>query len=144
MPPAFALHLVTLGVADLPRATAFYAAMGLERREHATTGVSFFQAGGVALSLFPRAALATDAGLDAEAGTGRAAATLAFNVPDEASVDAALAHAARLGAEIVKPAQRAFWGGYSGYFADPDGHLWEVAHNPFWPLDADGRPTLPD
>ncbi|MGU3494471.1 VOC family protein [Xanthobacteraceae bacterium A53D] len=148
--PPFGLHLVTLGVADLPRATAFYEAMGLQRRDSGTQGVSFFDAGGVALAVFPRTALAADAKLPESAGTAPFGApdlcglSLAFNVANEEAVDQTIAKAAALGASRIKSPERVFWGGYSGYFADPDGHLWEVAHNPFWPLDDRGRPTLPD
>lgn len=163
MPPTFGLHLVTLGVTDLPRATAFYAAMGLPRRDQGSDAVAFFDAGGVVLSLFHRAALAADAGIQtpvvpdtpegqAAAATGGAEPSkpafsgiaLAFNVADEDGVTRVIAQAEAAGARILKHPQRAFWGGFSGYFTDPDGHIWEVAHNPFWPLDASGRPVLPD
>ncbi|WP_029005023.1 VOC family protein [Azorhizobium doebereinerae] len=152
MTPAFGLHLVTLGVADLARATAFYEGMGLKRRDAQSDAVAFFDAGGVVLSLFPRAALTADAGLppapDGTAPDGAArdgcGIALAFNVAGEAAVEDVIASAAHRGAKVLKAPQRAFWGGYSGYFADLDGHIWEVAHNPFWPLDDRGRPTLPD
>ena len=96
-------------------------------------------------SLYGRSALATDAGLPSESvPEGKSARiTLAYNARAKDEVDAVLAEAEAAGAEIVKPAAEAFWGGYSGYFADPDGHLWEVAFNPFWPLDSDGRVQLP-
>ncbi|WP_341990739.1 VOC family protein [Azorhizobium sp. AG788] len=167
MTPAFGLHLVTLGVADLEKAVAFYTAMGLARRDQGSDKVAFFDASGVVLSLFDRSALAADAGLtDAStplagtaaptdpapmADTARALSkrsfsgiALAFNVADEEAVGHVMAAAEGAGATIVKTPQRAFWGGFSGYFADPDGHIWEVAHNPFWLLDAAGRPVLPD
>ena len=146
-PPKFGLHLVTLGVADLARAAAFYAALGAERRGRAYEGVAFFQMGGVALSLYPRTALAQDAALpasSAEAGAAFSGITLACNLPDEAAVTALMGRAEALGARVLKPAQTAFWGGFSGYVADLDGHVWEFAHNPFFPFDAQGHPVLPD
>ncbi|MFG1424168.1 VOC family protein [Roseixanthobacter liquoris] len=142
--PPLRLHLVTLGVADLPRSIAFYETLGLARRDRTTEGVAFFDAGGVVLSLFPRPALAADA-MRADTGTGGfSGIALAFNVPAADAVDAALAAAQAAGGTVVKAGQRVFWGGYGGYFTDPDGHLWEVAHNPFFPFDAAGRLVLPD
>ena len=102
----------------------------------------FFQLCGVALALFPRAALAADATVAPEGG-GFSGVTLAHNVADKAEVDAVLRAAVGAGARLVKPAQQAEWGGFSGYFADPDGHLWEVCWNPFFPLDARGALVLP-
>jgi len=144
--PTFGLHLVTLGVADLARAAAFYSALGADRRGRAYEGVAFFQMGGVALGLYPRAALAEDAALPASASQpgGFSGITLACNLPDEAAVTTLMARAESLGARLLKPAQRAFWGGFSGYVADLDGHVWEFAHNPFFPFDANGLPVLPD
>lgn len=140
----FRLHLVTLGVADLARACAFYAAMGLERRDADATGVAFFLAGHVVLSLYPRDRLAEDAALDAggelPAFRGH---TLACNVAEAEAVAGVIARAVAAGGTCVKPAQPVFWGGTSGYFTDPDGHLWEVAHNPFFPFDGEGRLTVP-
>ncbi|MFG1465534.1 VOC family protein [Xanthobacter sp. DSM 24535] len=142
--PPLRLHLVTLGVADLPRAIAFYETLGLARRDRSTQGVAFFDAGGAVLSLFPRPALAADA-MQADTGTGGfSGIALAFNVAGEGEVDATLAAAQAAGGTVVKAGQRVFWGGYSGYFTDPDGHAWEVAHNPFFPFDAAGRLVLPD
>ncbi|WP_348533105.1 VOC family protein [Halomonas sp. 11-S5] len=103
--------------------------------------VVFFQLNGLILSLYPRAALARDAGV-VDAGGGFAGITLAHNVSNEAEVDAVLSEAERAGGRVVKPASRAEWGGYSGYFADPDSHLWEVAHNPGFPIDAQGNTRL--
>ena len=108
----------------------------------AVVAVPAMRLGGVALALFDRVQLADDATV-APAGDGFRAVTLAHNVASEAEVDAALAHAESSGARIVKPAAKVFWGGYSGYFSDPDGHLWEVAHNPFITLDSQGRLVLP-
>ena len=104
--------------------------------------ISFIEAGGVVLGLYGRAGLAEDVGVPEE-GSGFRGVTLAHNVSSDADVDRVLDEAVQAGATLVKPGQKVFWGGYSGYFADPDGHLWEVAHNPFSPLDADGRMTLP-
>lgn len=126
------ISLITLGVADLERAIRFYRdGLGLPMRE-SPPGVAFFETRGTWLSLFPREELAKDAGVQAD-GTGFRRFSLAHNVRTEPEVDATLARAVAAGATLIKPAQRAFWGGYSGYFADPDGFLWEVAHNPhFW------------
>ena len=138
------LSVVTLGVADLERSRAFYERLGWRRAARASEGVAFFRTeGGAVLALYPRHALAEDAGVPAE-GSGFGGITLAHNVRSREEVDAVLAEAAAAGAGLLKPAQDAFWGGYSGYFADPDGHPWEVAWNPFFPLDEAGRLQLPD
>lgn len=136
--------LVTLGVQDLKRATAFYRdGLGWPvKNDVDAQGVAFFQLGGLVLSLFPAHELAADAGVP-DAGEGFRKVSLAHNLGSRAAVDAAMEEARRAGARIVKPAKDSSWGGYGGYFADPDGHLWEVAHNPFWALDAEGRATLP-
>jgi uncharacterized glyoxalase superfamily protein PhnB len=137
------ISLITLGVSDMGRARRFYEALGWRASSASQQEVTFFQLGGMALGLYGRAELAKDANLsDTEAGFGGIA--LAQNQPSEEAVDQLLAEAARAGARILKPAQRAFWGGYSGYFADPDGHPWEVAYNPGFRLEADGRLQLPD
>lgn len=141
--PHLRLSLVTLGVADLPRAVAFYETIGLERGARQYEGVAFFAAGGTVLSLFPRANLAADAGV-ADGPSGFSGVTLACNLSSEAEVDALLVRAVESGGRLVKPGQKVFWGGYSGYFADPDGHLWEVAFNPFIAFDAAGNLTLPE
>ena len=138
------LSLVTLGVADVASATAFYTRLGFERAAASNEHVTFMQAGGVVLSLFGRRALADDIGLPpgtpgVDAPAGFAGVTLAHNVRSEPEVDAVLADAAAAGARLVKPGQKVFWGGYSGYFSDPDGHFWEVAHNPFFPLGDQGQ-----
>jgi catechol 2,3-dioxygenase-like lactoylglutathione lyase family enzyme len=126
------ISLVTLGVSDLARAIRFYRdGLGLPMRE-SPPDVAFFETRGTWLSLFSRTELAKDAGVPAD-GAGFRGFALAHNVRTEAEVDEVLAQAVAAGATLVKPAQRAVWGGYSGYFADPDGFLWEVAHNPhFW------------
>src|SRR5690606_17097552 len=126
------LSLVTLGVEDLARAVRFYEEVLALPRLPSPPTVAFFELGRTWLSLYPRTALAADAGVAAE-GSGFRAFTLAHNVASEAEVDALLAHVAAHGGRIVKPAQRADWGGYAGYFADPDGFLWEVAWNPEFP-----------
>ncbi|OYZ76353.1 MAG: glyoxalase [Rhizobiales bacterium 24-66-13] len=142
--PQLRLHLVTLGVADLPRAIAFYETLGLARRDRTTQGVAFFDAGGAVLSLFPRPALAADAMLADTGAGGFSGIALAFNVASPGEVDATLAAAQAAGGTVVKAGQSVFWGGYGGYFTDPDGHLWEVAHNPFFPFDEAGHLVLPD
>lgn len=142
------LTLITLGVADVARATAFYARLGFVRAAGSNAHISFFQAGGVVLAVFGRSALAEDAQVAADAPgvqapAGFAGISLAHNVRSEAEVDAVLAEAVAAGAMLTKPAHQTFWGGYSGYFSDPDGHLWEVAHNPFLPMSEAGIPQLP-
>ena len=136
------LSIVTLGVGSVAKARAFYEALGWGASSASQEQIVFFQLSGVVLALFDRNHLADDATV-APAGDGFRAVTLAHNVASEAEVDATLAHAERSGARIVKPAAKVFWGGYSGYFADPDGHLWEVAYNPFFPFDEAGRLALP-
>jgi catechol 2,3-dioxygenase-like lactoylglutathione lyase family enzyme len=136
------VNLVTLGVADMARARAFYEALGWQASGPGE-GVTFFQAGGMILSLYGRAELAEDARLPVGVG-GFGGITLGHNVRDRADVDRTLAEAKAAGATILKPAGDVFWGGYSGYFADPDGHPWEVAWNPHFPLAGDGSIRLPD
>lgn len=136
------VNIVTLGVGDLAASTGFYERLGWQRAAASQEGITFFQAGGVALALFPRDALAKDAQLDAAPPPGPGAVTLAQNLPSRDAVDAALDEAIAAGATLIKAAEDVFWGGYSGYFADPDGHLWEVAWNPFFPLDAAGLINL--
>ncbi len=136
------MTVVTLGVTELPRARAFYVeGLGFRASTASNEHITFLDAGGVVLSLYGRAALAEDACVPPGAGFGGIA--LAWNVASEAEVDASLARAVAAGARLLKPAQRVFWGGYSGYFADPDGHPWEVAFNPHWQLDADGGVVFP-
>jgi uncharacterized protein len=137
------ISLITLGVADLERSRVFYERLGWKRSMPSAEGVVFFQAGGMVLSLFPRDDLAKDAQISA-AGTGFGGIALAYNARSRDEVDAVLAEAEAAGGKVVKPAQDAFWGGYSGYFADPDGFLWEVAWNPSFAIAADGSIKLPD
>jgi catechol 2,3-dioxygenase-like lactoylglutathione lyase family enzyme len=136
------LSIVTLGVRDLAASRRFYEALGWKPANMKAEGVVFFQFGGIALGLFGRDALAKDAGVP-DSAPGFSGITLAHNVRDKGEVAKVLAHAETCGARIVKPAQDVFWGGYHGYFADPDGHLWEVAWNPFFPLKDDGAIVLP-
>jgi catechol 2,3-dioxygenase-like lactoylglutathione lyase family enzyme len=134
--------LITLGVTDLARARAYYDALGWVSDE-AAEGVVFYDMGGMKLGLFGLDPLAADQGRPgARLGTG--AMTLAQNFPSPAEVDAAYDAALQAGATALKAPEAVFWGGYSGYVADPDGHVWEFAHNPFWPLDASGRLQSPD
>ena len=137
------LSLVTLGVADLGRASAFYEGLGWPRKVRAAEGVAFFQLGGMGLSLYPRDELAADAGVAPRSGPSQGF-TLAYNTRSRGEVDAVLARATALGARITRPAQEAFWGGYHGHFADPDGFVWEIAWNPGFTLAADGSLGLPD
>jgi len=143
-PPAV-LSLVTLGVADLARSVAFYEALGFRRKAKKAEGVGFFQAGACAFAVWPVRDLAKDAAMtDAEVAPAFRGLALAWNCRSEAEVDTAIALAWSASGAIAKPPQKTSWGGYAGYFADPDGHLWEVAHNPGFPLTDDGRLTLPD
>jgi uncharacterized protein len=136
------ITIVTLGVADIATARAFYERLGFTAAKASQESVCFMQLGGLVLSLFGRAALAEDAQVP-DSAPGFSGVTLAQNCRSEADVDKAIAHAVQCGATLKKKAQKVFWGGYSGYFADPDGHLWEVAYNPFFPLDAKGQVQLP-
>jgi predicted lactoylglutathione lyase len=136
------LTLVTLGVADVGRATSFYEALGWRRSSASRDEVSFFQLGGLALSVFGREALAEDAGMSSD-GQGFRGISLAINLESEAEVDRVAAEWVSCGATLVKQPERVFWGGYSGYVADLDGHLWELAHNPGFALLPDGSMQLP-
>ena len=135
------ISIVTIATDDLDRAVRFYEAMGLRRHAGITDGVAFFQMGGAILGLFPRPSAEEDSGVTF--ARAPSAVYLAYNTRSDAEVDEVLAMAEKAGGRIVKPAHRTEWGGYSGYFADPDGHLWEIAHAPGFPLDADGRITMP-
>jgi len=137
------ITLLTLGVDDLARAVAFYRdglgfpTKGIVGTEFEHGAVAFFDLeGGLRLALWPRSSIARDAGL-AQHAASATELTLGHNVRDAATVDAVMAQAARAGARIVKPPGETFWGGYAGYFQDPDGHLWEVAWNPGWPVEGD-------
>ena len=136
------ISFVTLGVRDLARSRAFYRALGWQESAGSKEAVAFFQVGNIAFALFGRDDLAADAGV-AAAGQGFAGFTLAHNVPSEGDVDATLQEAVAAGGALVAAGNRAPWGGFRGYFADPDGFLWEVCHNPFFPLDEHGFVRLP-
>ncbi len=134
------VSLITLGVADLDRARRFYEALGWRSDAEPGADIVFFQVGGLIVGLWGRGELAEDSGVDDLGGFG--GITLAHNVRSPEEVDATLAEAERAGAKIVRAGAPTFWGGYSGVFHDPDGHPWEVAHNPFWTLRDDGSISL--
>jgi predicted lactoylglutathione lyase len=137
------LSLITLGVADVARAQAFYEALGWQLDggvDDETDHVAFFQAGGLILALWDRAKLEADSGVEDRGGWG--GVTLAYCVRSPEEVDAVLAGAGAAGATIARSGAETFWGGYSGVFIDLDGHPWEVAHNPGWTVHDDGRTTL--
>ena len=133
------ISIVTLGVDDVARSKAFYEALGWEVAGTVGDEICWFRTADSYLGLFDRESLARDAGLRSEPTAEFDGITLAINVESEAAVDAAFEAATGAGARILKPAEATDWGGYSGYFADPDGHPWEVAHNPSFPIDEDGR-----
>ena len=137
------LGIVTLGVGDLTRSIAFYEALGWERATSSMDEICWFHTADTNLGLFPREDLAADAGVPNAPSQQYAGFTLAINVETEDEVGAALKAAVDAGATLVKPATRADWGGLSGYFADPDGFLWEIAWNPGFPIAADGRVQIP-
>ncbi len=137
------LSLITLGVSDLARSRAFYESLGWRASSASQGDVVFFQANGLGLGLFSRASLAVDAGVE-DSVPGFSGITLAQNLRSEADVDALFERMVAAGARILKRPQKAFWGGYTSYVADPDGHIWELAWNPFFPLDASGNLHLPD
>ena len=134
------VSLITLGVADLGASLRFYEALGWKRGNR-DDGVIFFQIPGAVFALWSRQSLAEDARV-ADTGASFGGVTLAYNARSHEDVDSVLAEAKAAGATILKPAVDMFWGGYSGYFADPDGHTWEVAWNPGWRLDEEGRVSL--
>lgn len=136
------ISIVTLGVDDMKRARGFYERLGWTAASSSSDDVTFFNMGGVVFGLYGRKALAEDAQVEFSPG-GFTGVSLAHNCESEDRVDEVMAFADAAGAKVMKPAEKVFWGGYSGYFADPDGHLWEVAYNPFFPLDEDGRISAP-
>ncbi|GAA1363321.1 VOC family protein [Catellatospora chokoriensis] len=136
------ISIVTLGVADLARAKAFYEGLGWRGQEIEQT--VFFQTGGIAVVLWGRDKVAADAGVADLGGDGFGGVCLAHNVRSRAEVDEIMAVAAKVGATVTKGAAETFYGGYAGYFTDPDGHVWEVAHNPGFTLAPDGSLILPD
>ena len=130
------VSVITLGVADLPRARGFYEALGWITGAEPADDVVFFQAGGMVLALWDRARLAQDSGVSDPGGWG--GVTLAHNVGSPAEVDAVIEEARAAGGGVVREPGETFWGGYAGAFTDPEGHPWEVAHNPRWTLAEDG------
>jgi uncharacterized protein len=134
------VSLITLGVGDLARARAFYERLGWRTDAEPDADVVFFQTGGLIVALWDRSKLAEDSGVRDDGGWG--GVTLAYCVDSPSAVDAVLADAAAAGATITRPAAETFWSGYSGVFTDPDGHPWEIAHNPHWTLHEDGSVTL--
>lgn len=137
------ISLVTLGVGNLDRSREFYERLGWRRSAKETEGIIFFQAGGIAFALYPRSELREDANI-LEDGHGFPGFTLAYNTRTRDEVDKVISAAEAAGAKVLKAPQQAFWGGYSGYFADPDGFPWEVAWNPSFPIAEDGSIQLPD
>jgi uncharacterized protein len=135
------VSLITIGVADLERSRRFYEALGWRSDSKPEDGVVFFQSGSMVFGLWSREELAKDSEVSDTAGWG--GMTLAYNVGAPAEVDAFLVKAEEAGATIARRGGATFWGGYNGVFIDPDGHPWEVAHNPFWTLEADGSVRLP-
>ena len=136
------VSMITLGVSDVAASTAFYEALGLKKSAASQESVTFFQAGPCVLGLFGRDALAED-GNAGKLWSGNGGFSVAYNVPSKEAVEAMIAKAQEIGATILKTPQDVFWGGYHGYFADPDGHIWEIAYNPFFPVDEEGVVKLP-
>lgn len=135
------ISIITLGVGDLERSTAFYESLGWERLSASMPAITLFEMQGSVLGLYERSALADDAKVPAD-GSGFRGVTLALNLAGTDEVDAVFAEWVAAGAASVVEPHKAFWGGYSSYVADPDGHLWEIAHNPYATIDADGRLVL--
>jgi uncharacterized glyoxalase superfamily protein PhnB len=137
------INVITLGVKDLQKALDFYEkGLGWKKSSASQDDIAFFQLGGIVLGLYPRKLLAEDATVN-EKGTGFSGITISYNAKSEKEVDEVLKQVEELGATIIKPGQKVFWGGYSGYFKDLDGHLIEVAHNPFWEFDSQDNLILP-
>jgi uncharacterized protein len=137
------LNLITLGVSNFKKALDFYEnGLGWKKSSASVEELAVFPLGGIVLALHPRSALAEDAMVN-PTGTGFSGITLSYNARSEEEVNTVLEKVKSLGATIIKPAQKVYWGGYSGYFKDLDGHLFEVAHNPFWELDENDNLKLP-
>jgi len=136
------ISFITLGVTNLPASRAFYRKLGWQESAGSKEDIAFFQVGTTGFALYQREALAEDAQISAE-GSGFTRFTLAHNVSSQADVDATLAEAIAAGATLTRPGEKASWGGYRGYFMDPEGFVWEVCYNPFFPLDDDGHLLLP-
>jgi predicted lactoylglutathione lyase len=137
------LNFVTLGVSDVTQAKAFYKRLGLTESSMSNEHAGFFDINGVVLAVFGHEALAHDANIQPAPPPKFRGVSLAWNAESPEEVDAILEHAVAAGAKLVKDAEKVFWGGYSGYFSDPDGHLWEVAHNPYVKITKDGHIKLP-
>ena len=137
------VSLITLGVTDVQRARAFYEALGWRAAVPEADDVVFFPAGGMVVALWDRAALAADSGVEDPHPGAFGGVALAHNVASPAAVDRVLEEARSAGAAVTRPGGATFWGGYSGAFTDPDGHPWEIAHNPFWTLEEDGSVRIP-
>lgn len=138
------LSLVTLGVSDLDRSIAFYETLGWTRSMKAAEGVAFFQMGGIGLSLYPDDELAEDASVAVRASDGFRSVSLGHNVRERHEVDSVTQAMVAAGGTLLKAPEEKFWGGYSAYVADPDGHAWEIAWNPGFPIDSQGNITIPD
>jgi len=136
------ISLITLGVDDVPRARAFYEKLGWTAANSTEDDVAFFQCPGMIFAVWDRAKLAEDSGLPLSDGGAGGVSTPAINFASDAEVDAALAEAEQAGARIARSGAPTFWGGYSGVFVDPDGHAWEIAHNPHWTIGPDGSTRL--
>lgn len=136
------VSIITLGVKDMPKARKFYEDLGWKVGGPSNENVTFFQGRGLILGLYGHDALAKDAGVKTAPQPEFRGSSLAYNVASQNEVDLAYAHAVKCGAKAVKKPEEVFWGGYSGYFADHDGHLWEVAHNPFAQFSSDGHLIL--
>jgi predicted lactoylglutathione lyase len=134
--------LITLGVNDIQRSLNFWEGLGWKKSSASMDDIAFFKLGGMVLGLYPRKLLAEDATVSEE-GSGFSGMSISYNAKSEKEVDEVLSEVQKLGATLVKPAQKVFWGGYSGYFKDPDGHLFEVAFNPFWEFDDQDNVILP-
>ncbi len=137
------INVITLGVKDIARSRKFYEKLGWKASSISTEGFAVFQLGGVILFLYPEKSLAEDANLSGTAVPGFRGISLSYNTSSKEDVDQVIMHAVEAGGKLQKRAQDVFWGGYSGYFADPDGHLWEVAWNPHWKIKSDGTVQLP-
>jgi len=137
------LNLITLGVNDFQKSLHFYEiGLGWKKSPSSMEDLALFDLNGIVLCLYPRKLLAEDVTVD-ESGSGFSGITLAYNATSEAEVDSVLKEVEKLGATVLKPGQKVFWGGYSGYFKDLDGHVFEVAYNPFWELDDNNNVILP-
>jgi uncharacterized protein len=142
VPVRAVVSLVTLGVADVSRAEAFYTSLGWEVAFRAEDGLRVFRTQGALLALYPRDSLAADAGVSPGSRQGFRDVALALNLDSPQDVDKAFELARNAGGSMLRAAEQKSWGGYSGYIADPDGHAWEIAYNPSWPIGSDGRPVI--